>query len=696
MAHLRIATLGDSVILLVPLCSRFLLFNSNADLRLLHRPFILPREVLAFIADEDERPEKAEVAEHENHEPIGGANQRGSIDCRQQPVDQIERPALLSQNRQGLVDQQSSKMRGIFWLRAVCSLTTLSVTTIHAFVPDRPALRSTALFAKTKVKPVPTRSNLTPAQRLMRKNGVKKNQDESAPFDKVKEAVYLVGDGLDKITKPKTQTDKVYDGYKGDSKKGQTPTQKLLQSTLQRRATNPSPGRKVKDSSNTKPSIFDSVKETFYGTADLVSKPKKSSKAKPPLQRISVPSEEFKPVARERQVPDSVRDALPDLESNNPLKRTAAEVKIRNAEIKEKARKTQQGVEDGIKAVKEGAYQTKEFVQSTAKEIEQLPDRIRNFAAASESFFREIPVVVKETIDIITAIPVAVEQKAAQTKKSVEETVDKTVKVVDDVKAIPSKVKQSAEKTAQTAKDTVDKTVQVVNDVKAIPSKVQQTTQNTVKTVEDITFNTKVLLRMEKPKPPPPPPPPKDAGELARRVGGSLAKGTGQAAWWVTKGAAGLGWKAVVAGVDKAKEAITQKQQQSTTGEPSSPPPPQKRPTVNAKAAAVAPPPTMPTTISTPPKPAVTTKTAPAPKKSPVVSASDKVLAKKPFAPPAPNLTTKNSIPKSQRRWRPPEQRWKRRLRHPPPARESTTKMTKPSPKTKSKNSIETTRTSRR
>lgn len=505
-------------------------------------------------------------------------------------------------------------MRG----RCYClAASTLFVLSVQAFVLEPPASQSTALYAEKQKRPVPTRSKLTPAQRLLRKNAEELNQNEAATgtFDKVKEVVYSVGDGVDRITKPKAKTDKVFDGYQG-ARYGKSPTQQLLQNTLQRgRPSAPVP-RSAKQSSGPKPSVFDNVKEKIYGTADLVSNAKKSSESKPPIQRIAV-GPEFKPVAKERIVPDSVRDSLPDLDSNNPLRRTAAELKIRDAELKENARKTKQTIDSSVEAVKEGVYGVGEFLQSTATAIERLPDRIRNLAEAVVAFFKVIPVAVQETIDVVTAIPETVEQKATQAKKSVSETVDKTVKVVDEVKAIPSKVQQTAENTAKTAKDAVDKTVQVVNDVKAIPSRVQQTAENTKKTVDDIAFNTKVLLGKEKPRPPPPPPPPKDASEMAWRIAGSLVKGTGQVAWWVTKGTAQLGWKAVALGVDKAKEQITEKQKppaaspsKGSVKPPAAPPKPSSG-TKAATTTSTKPRTSTPTTTKEPPKPYFTSATKP-------------------------------------------------------------------------------------
>lgn len=497
---------------------------------------------------------------------------------------------------------------------AVSSSLLMVPNQAAAFLPqERRTRQPFALYVERK--PVPTRSKLTPAERLLRKNAEEKGQlgsmePSAAPFDSVKEAFYSVGDNLGKIKQPKKKVDKVYGGYNG-SVKGQSPAQQILNNPLMK-LNKTSRAKSPAKENNPKPSIFENFKETIYGTADLVSnKPKKSSsKPKPPIQRISaVGSEEFKPSVAKQQdrlIPESV--SLEDLQSDNPLKRTAAEFKLRDAELKRTAKQTKQTVEGTVDSVKEGVYKASDFFQNTAAEIERLPDRGRKLADNVSAFFQAIPGVVEETIDTITALPTTVEQKvsntvdktvkavdevkaiptkvqqtAEKTANKAKETVDMTVKVVDEVKAIPTKVQQTAENTARTAKNTVDKTVQVVNDVKAFPSKVQQS-------IEDFSYNTKVLLGKEKPKPKPPPPPPKDAGEVARRVAGTVAKGVGDAAWFVTKGAAQLGWKAVEAGVGKVQEQLEQQQPKKSTAEGA----------VKTSAAAVVKPPPPPR----PPKPA--------------------------------------------------------------------------------------------
>jgi len=495
-----------------------------------------------------------------------------------------------------LVGQKLEKMRGFrstLLLLAVSLLMLMAPRQAAAFLPqERRARLFVAVYAERK--PVPTRSQLTPAERLLRKNAEAKGQGgqvepSTAPFDNVKEAFYSVGDNLGKIKQPKKKVDKVYEGYKG-AVKGQSPAQQILQNPLMK-LNKTSPKQTPVKKGDPKPSIFDSFKDTIYGTADLVSnKPKKSSsKPKSPIQRISaVGTEEFKPSVakqRDRVVPESV--SLEDLQSDNPLKRTAAELKLRDAELKQNAKQTKQTIENTVDSAKEGVYKASEFFQNTAADIERLPDRGRKLADDVSAFFQAIPGVVEETVDTITAIPTKVEQNLSKTfdktvkavdevkaiparvQQTAEKTANKAKETVDEVKSIPSKVQQTAENTARTAKTTVDKTVQVVNDVKAFPSKVQQS-------IADISYNTKVLLGKEKPKPKPPPPPPKDAGEVARRAAGTVAKGVGDAAWFVTKGAAQLGWKAVEAGVDKVQEQLAQQQPNKPSAAVKPPPPPPK------------------------------------------------------------------------------------------------------------------------
>ena len=540
------------------------------------------------------------------------------------------------------------------------------------------------LNAETKKKSiVPTRSKLTPAQRLLQKNAEAKggagDSDATmiAPFDSVKEALYFVGDNLGKISSPsKTKENgKVYDGYQAgaaaNKKKGQSPVQQILLARPSLLLNKPADTSDTSDSSSPpattttsttatpaakerqpKASVFDNFKETMFQTADLVSnQPRKKSttfssdQSMSPVQRMAgaASGDEFKPAVV--RPPDRILvDAgvsLPDLQSDNPFIRVAAEWKLRNAQIRQNAQETRQNLESAVDAVKESVYKAGEVAQKTATEVERLPDRSRKLVNDVRSFVQAIPGVVEDTVDTITAIPKEVEQKVSQTvektvqvvdevksiptkvQRSAAETVDKTVRVVDEVKAIPGKVQRTAEITVET-------TTKVINDVKAFPSKVQQT-------VDDIVFNTKVLLGQEKPrlKPKPPASPPKEEGDMAWRVAGTVAKTVGEAAWFVTKGTAQLGWKAAEAGLGMAQEQLAQQQKakQSTGGSSSS-----SSSTMSAPTNAVKPP---------PPKVAAPARVSPLPSKS---EAPKVTMAPPPklMAPPKKETTKESDAVKAQ------------------------------------------------
>lgn len=419
-------------------------------------------------------------------------------------------------------------------------------------VVDRPPIAVVAdsgLFAMPKSSkiPVPTkkRSTLTPAQRLMQKSIPEKEGDEGdvvSEFDKIKNLVYTVGDGLSNMGASAPKESKIVDGYTAnrlDTKTKRSPTLQLLDRIQQRPTSNvvvePSPTR----------SVFDSVKDVLYETADLASslakkEPEKTSP--PPIHRLA---KDFKPVTKVRlETSREVLDAVPDLQSPNPIKRFIAEWQIRNLEFKENARRQKKQVDDGIIKLKEDIYAVGDFIQNTGTEIQALPGRIQTLAANMIAFFQAIPVTVRETIDTITAIPEKVEQKAIQVKTSVEETVDKTIQVVEDVKAFPSKVQQTAEST-------------------------KQSVTAAAKKVEEVSTTAKVILGLEKPKPRPPktpPPAPPGPSSIAWSVAGTVFSSVGKVVWWVGKGVADLSWKAVSKGAEQIKEEATVKIREMQSG----------------------------------------------------------------------------------------------------------------------------------
>lgn len=434
-------------------------------------------------------------------------------------------------------------------------LLLLAVCGVTAFVVEQPVARtaepsSSGLFAalsnkNPKSKLVPTRSKLTPAQRLMQKNLAGKD-DVPSEFDKLKDIAYAVGDGLSNLgtaTGANKENTKIFDGYTGvDTKVRKSPTQQLLETLSMNKRPDVTPAKVIVEPSPSR-SVFDSVKGAIYGTADLASSiggggKDETKNAVPPIQRLS---NDFKPATKAQLVASrSVRDAISDLESPNPIQRLIAEWKIRDLEFKENARQQKKQVEDGIDKFKDDVYAVGDFLQKTSTEIQALPGRIQKFAEAMVAFFQSIPVVVQETVDTITAIPERVEQKAAAVKTSVEETVDKTIKVVEDVKAIPSKVQQTAENTKQSVNAAVQK-------------------------VEEVSTSAKVILGLEKPKPRPPrspPPQPAGASDLVWKVAGSVFTGAGKAFLWVGKGAADLTWQAVSKGAETVKEKASGKIQE--------------------------------------------------------------------------------------------------------------------------------------
>jgi DNA-binding protein H-NS len=287
-------------------------------------------------------------------------------------------------------------------------------------------------------------------------------------------------------------------------------------------------------------SSFDNFKSGVYGVVDFVTGP--------------APSRPKKTVQKEEEAGISVETtlAVPSKPSFNQIREQEARAR---AEVRN----------EKIRAKKEDLYKIVDSLQATVDSLPETFDAAEEAVKEAISFSKTIPEKVEKTVQEIQAIPDKFEQKAAATQKSIENNLEKTKKIVIEAQDIPNKVSKSVQNT-------------------------KQTIANTQETVSDAVTSVKVLVGLEKPKPKPPkkpPPPKKKPKEIALDLAGKAAGATGKLAWWTGKNAASLAWKGAKVAFDKSVETIgpameeAMKQQQQvnkdkapTPKPPSSPPPP--------------------------------------------------------------------------------------------------------------------------
>lgn len=415
-------------------------------------------------------------------------------------------------------------------------VANLSWTDAAAFVGGTTPFRSSLLPLKAQV---PTRSKLTPAQRVLLKNKgpalLSSDSEATSEFEKIKSMAYALGDGLTTLAS-KTPTNKIVDGYNGLKKTNninKTPTQQLLQ-VLVKRPLDSKNNKKLVEPIPTR-SVFDSVKGAIYTTADIASSIATTAAKSRKSNNNNLSSSA--PLVKSRlETSRPVRNILPDLQSTNPLQRWTAEWKLRDMEWQARVASQQAQVTSAVDDFKDNFYTTADLVSKIATDIVEAPDRI-------QAWVESIP----STIDTWTS---RAEQQVNAVQTGVVKTVDQTIQVVEDVKAIPSRVQQSVETTTK--------------NVKAIPSRVQQSVETTkqnvnaaVSAVEEVSTSAKVLLGLEKPKPRPPkrpPPAPPGASDLAWRAVGAVMTGTGRAVWWISSNAAQLAYQSMAQGVQQMME----------------------------------------------------------------------------------------------------------------------------------------------
>jgi len=335
------------------------------------------------------------------------------------------------------------------------------------------------------------RKRLTPIQRLQG-GPPPRDPNELSEFDKVKKTLYSGIDTVQDAFETKKSGPKVVQGY---SPKKAPPVARTKKVT-------PAPTR----------SLFDNVKSTAYGLADSIA-PQDTNKPVPkPPSVVSLPV-----AAKIRTTivnPNDLAQIQPDLDSSNPVTRTVAKAKLWQLEQQEKARMRVRETQETLNNIKKTAYAVGDGIQSGIDAAVQLPGKAQKVAKDTGSFIESVPGKTQEAIDNVKAIPTKIENAVNEVKEGVDSTVATTKQVIDDVKALPDTVKRMTE------------------DVK-------QGVESALETINEIQYNTKVMLKMEKPKPRPPnrpPPEPLTASKVGLQVLGTVAKGTGKVALWAGKG----------------------------------------------------------------------------------------------------------------------------------------------------------------
>jgi hypothetical protein len=300
-------------------------------------------------------------------------------------------------------------------------------------------------------------------------------------------------------------------------------------------------------------SSFDAFKESVYSAADGIFAEKPAPP--PPVPRLQAFKAATQPnIAASMQV----REALPLLNSPNPVKRFLAERKIRAWEMEQRKREEALEREQQLESIKKSVYAVVDTVQAGAALVVKTPEKIaetasatRNMALGFSRWAATLPGFVEAMANSVAAIPAQVGQTLEEVKESVDTTVKSTQQFVEDVVSIPKKVQLTFEET----KKNVD---------------------NTVKAVDTTVTNVKVWTGLEEP----PPPPPKEitVANIAKELAGGVAQGGAQVAWWLGKGAVTLSFKGAKAAF--AAATATREPEVLTTAAtlapkpPATPPPP--------------------------------------------------------------------------------------------------------------------------
>jgi len=369
-------------------------------------------------------------------------------------------------------------------------------------------------------------------------------EDKGKPtgWDTFKRTVYNSVDGVNEFTSKiigggEKEQSEVSDGYKSfeqSLRKNAGPGDKLM-SEYRARASTLGVDKMISSSSESKSkprTSFDSFKENLYSASDAFGALSAPKPEPTPLEKLERNIPYKKSLAQELGVGG---ENVEDLFSDNPVKRFQAQQEIREQE----ARRRAEARNERIRAKKEDLYKVVDALQAAVDSFPETIDKAEKAIKNTVKAVKEVPTKVGKAVEEVKTIPILVKRKAYETKLSVEDTVDRTRKAVDGVVDIPNKVTKKVQDT-------------------------KEAVINTKKSIDEGITNTKVFLRLEKPKPKPPklpPPKTKTAKEIAKEItlsiAGSAASGVGKATWWATKSVTTAAWNSASSAIQERKNTST-------------------------------------------------------------------------------------------------------------------------------------------
>jgi hypothetical protein len=279
-------------------------------------------------------------------------------------------------------------------------------------------------------------------------------------------------------------------------------------------------------------SLFDTLKEGIYSTMDGV--PTTISTTEQPLPTSPVTG--FKPISKPSiATSTTIKEALPGLSSDNPLKRLLAKRTMDSWEAQQRSQEAARKRQSKVRTFKYGLYGFLDALKTSATEIITIPSKVvqvadatKMTAIASYEWAATIPGALEESVTTVSTIPTQLEYTVKETQKAVEQTIQATQQFMEDAQAIPASVQKSMKE-------------------------VQSTIDNTI-------TNVKVLVGVEERKPVPPklPPPPlaPPVTDVIWKVAGTFAGASTKTVWVLGTSLLTLGWNVAQVAISSASTAV--------------------------------------------------------------------------------------------------------------------------------------------
>jgi hypothetical protein len=401
---------------------------------------------------------------------------------------------------------------------------------IHAVFPRTNTAASTLYMASpppsSSKRLIPTKSKLTPAQRILIQNQSTNNNGSNNDlpfyknFDQLKSMVYTVSDGIKspRNTGPSGSA-KVLDGYT-DRRTQQQPSPTNLFSSFSFQSplsastatkSQVSPNTNIPVSQPLSLSVFDTLKSTFYNSVDFAANasPKnKSTTTSGGKNRLN----SFQPITKL-----SLTKTTTSTSSKNPVFQALSEWKMRNRQANVQAIQESELMTNPFLQLKERLYSMNDNVSRAIQhDIPAIPQQLQRTTTETITTIQSIPLTIQETIDGIRSIPNQVQETTLAVQRKFDTSIQQTTQWIENVQNIPNQVQQSMDQT-------------------------QETMQSTQQSLNDLYTSTKVWLRMEPPQPKPPvlqPPPPTNmVTEVAWTTAQTIARSTGQLVVWMGQNA---------------------------------------------------------------------------------------------------------------------------------------------------------------